>query len=617
MRWNSIRTKLITFMLIATIVPTVATMIISYSYTTDSLKKRAIQENHQLIFQGKTNLANFLENINRASLMVYTDFEFFRQLSRGYDDYTFESYSYITLQNIAASMRDIWQVYLYRNEVKRATLVIQNVPRRLHDEEPNGSALEYTRDGDGIGMQPTHLSQTYGFATSPYYFPSVQVFSLHRKIYRVPSKEEIGLLSIDVKLDALAAIIDQLYQRDKEHIYLLNDDGNVFYSDDRRLIGQRLHEGWYTSSHFQSNGNGHFEKDDAIFIHERIDTPIANWTLVKQIPKSYLLREANRAAVINMMLIALSLVVIIAATIIVSLRITKPISQLVRYINQVQTGNLRVDIQPVSNDEIGVVSKRFRNMMDMINNLILREYQLEIANKTNQLKALQAQINPHFMNNALQSIGTQALQLNAPHIYKLVTALAKMMRYSMYTDQSTATLHEEIEHVKAYLQLQAQRFENTFDAAYENEAATLNVLVPKMTLQPLVENYFKHGLDRGLTSGKLIVRSRFIDEPDGLIEITVEDNGRGMPLQHRIKLNEKLRELYPEQPGVSTTHVLSRNDFVTGEASSGIGLVNVLTRLKLFSGGNANMHVEAVEPQGTRIVIQMKVERDNNEGIDC
>ncbi|MCY9515567.1 cache domain-containing sensor histidine kinase [Paenibacillus apiarius] len=610
MRWNSIRTKLITFMLIATIVPTVATMVISYSYTTDSLKRRAIQENHQLIFQGKTNLANFLENINRASLTVYTDFEFFRQLSRGYDDYTFESYSYITLQNIAASMRDIWQVYLYRNEVKRATLVIQNVPRRLHEQEPNGPAVEYARDG--IGMQPTHLSQTYGFATSPYYFPSVQVFSLHRKIYRVPSKEEIGVLSIDVKVSALADIIDQLFQRDKEHIYLLNDEGDVFYAGDRRLIGQRLHEDWYAPSDFRNNGNGHFEKNDSIFIHERIETPIANWTLVKQIPQSYLLREANRAAVINMLLIALSLVVIIAATIIVSLRITKPISQLVRYINQVQTGNLRVDIQPVSNDEIGVVSKRFRNMMDMINNLILREYQLEIANKTNQLKALQAQINPHFINNALQSIGTQALQLNAPHIYKLVTALAKMMRYSMYTDQSIVTLREEIEHVKAYLQLQAQRFENTFEAAYENEAATLNVLVPKMTLQPLVENYFKHGLDRGLTSGKLIIRSRFIDEPDGLVELIVEDNGRGMPLQRRIELNEKLRELHPEQPGTSTTHALSRSHFVTGEASSGIGLVNVLIRLKLFSSGNADMRVEAAEPQGTRIVIHMKMERDES-----
>ncbi|MFW5436075.1 cache domain-containing sensor histidine kinase [Paenibacillus apiarius] len=610
MRWNSIRTKLITFMLIATIVPTVATMVISYSYTTDSLKRRAIQENHQLIFQGKTNLANFLENINRASLTVYTDFEFFRQLSRGYDDYTFESYSYITLQNIAASMRDIWQVYLYRNEVKRATLVIQNVPRRLHEQEPNGPAVEYARDG--IGMQPTHLSQTYGFATSPYYFPSVQVFSLHRKIYRVPSKEEIGVLSIDVKVSALADIIDQLFQRDKEHIYLLNDEGDVFYAGDRRLIGQRLHEDWYAPSDFRNNGNGHFEKNDSIFIHERIETPIANWTLVKQIPQSYLLREANRAAVINMLLIALSLVVIIAATIIVSLRITKPISQLVRYINQVQTGNLRVDIQPVSNDEIGVVSKRFRNMMDMINNLILREYQLEIANKTNQLKALQAQINPHFINNALQSIGTQALQLNAPHIYKLVTALAKMMRYSMYTDQSIVTLREEIEHVKAYLQLQAQRFENTFEAAYENEAATLNVLVPKMTLQPLVENYFKHGLDRGLTSGKLIIRSRFIDEPDGLVELIVEDNGRGMPLQRRIELNEKLRELHPEQPGTSTTHALSRSHFVTGEASSGIGLVNVLIRLKLFSSGNADMRVETAEPQGTRIVIHMKMERDES-----
>lgn len=125
MRWNSIRTKLILFMLIATIVPTVATMVVSYSYTTDSLKRRAIEENRQLMFQGKTNLGNLLDNLNRTSLAVYTDHEFFRQLELGYDDYTAEANTYVSLQNIAAAMGDIWQVYLYRSKQQRATLVIK------------------------------------------------------------------------------------------------------------------------------------------------------------------------------------------------------------------------------------------------------------------------------------------------------------------------------------------------------------------------------------------------------------------------------------------------------------------------------------------------------------
>ncbi|SYX87376.1 cache domain-containing sensor histidine kinase [Paenibacillus alvei] len=621
MRWNSIRTKLILFMLIATIVPTVATMIISYSYTTDSLEKRAIEQNHQLMFQGKTNLANFVDNLNRASLTIYTDYEFYRQLDRGYDDYTFDSYTYVTLQNMASSMNGIWQVYFYRTETKRASLVIQSVPRRIYDAKLYEDTARYAEDG--IQMQPTHLSHTYGFSSSPFFFPSVQVFTLHRPIYRIPANDRIGMLSVDVKLESLAQIVDQLYTQEQESIYLLDDSGHIFYADDRQIIGQQLEANWYNREQINKMESSHFEQDGAIFIHERVTTPLANWTLVKKIPKSYLLQEANQAAVINMLLIALSLIVIILATIIVSFRISKPIRQLVRYINQVQTGNLRVDIQPVSNDEIGVVLKRFRNMMDMINNLILREYQLELANKSNQLKALQAQINPHFMNNALQSIGTQALQHNAPHIYKLVTALGKMMRYSMYTDKSTATVQEELEHVKAYLQLQLQRFEDTFQAFFDIDERTLDNQVPKMTMQPLVENYFKHGIDRSVPSGQIAIRTRYIERTEqtqGMVivvpylQLIVEDNGRGMTLMRRIELNERLKEVHPEQLGTRTSHTLSRDEFVSDSSSgspSSIGLVNVLARLQLFTNGKSTMRVEEQEPQGTRIVIELELEREN------
>ncbi|MCY7484985.1 sensor histidine kinase [Paenibacillus alvei] len=624
MKWNSIRTKLILFMLIATIVPTVATMIISYSYTTDSLKKRAIEQNHQLMFQGKTNLANFIDNLNRASLTIYTDFEFYRQLDRGYDDYTFDSYTYITLQNIASSMNGIWQVYFYRTETKRASLVIQSIPRRIYDAKVHEDTARYTKDG--IQMQPTHLSHTYGFSSSPFFFPSVQVFTLHRPIYRIPSNERLGMLSVDVKLDSLAQIVDQLYVKEQESIYLLDDLGHVFYADDRQLIGQQLQDSWYDRDQFNKQESGHFEQDGAIFIHERVSTPLTNWTIVKKIPKSYLLQGANQAAIINIMLIALSLIVIIIATIIVSFRITRPVRQLVRYINQVQTGNLRVDIQPVSNDEIGVVLKRFRNMMDMINNLILREYQLELANKSNQLKALQAQINPHFMNNALQSIGTQALQHNAPHIYKLVTALGKMMRYSMYTDQSTATVQEEIDHVKAYLQLQAQRFENTFQAVFDIDERTLDIHLPKMTLQPLVENYFKHGIERSVPSGQLTIRCSCMQRTEQqqdeaevqYLQLVVEDNGRGMTLMRRIELNEKLQEVHPELLGTRTSHAISRDEFLSDNAagsSSSIGLVNVLARLQLFTDGRSTMKVEEKVPHGTRIVIEMGLERENEHEV--
>ncbi|GJM73851.1 hypothetical protein HMSSN036_60670 [Paenibacillus macerans] len=209
--------------------------------------------------------------------------------------------------------------------------------------------------------------------------------------------------------------------------------------------------------------------------------------LIKEIPKSYLLREANQAVTINLMLFGLALLVILTATILISIRVTAPIKRLSNYMSQVKTGNLNVDVLPAGNDEVGLLTERFRTMMDTINNLILREYKLELSSKNNQLRALQAQINPHFLNNTLQIIGTLALELKVPQIYTLISSLAKMMHYSMHSGDRIVTLKDELEHVKAYVELQKERFENRFAYRCEVAEPLLQVAMPKLILQPIME----------------------------------------------------------------------------------------------------------------------------------
>ncbi|MFD1909637.1 sensor histidine kinase [Paenibacillus rhizoplanae] len=218
---------------------------------------------------------------------------------------------------------------------------------------------------------------------------------------------------------------------------------------------------------------------------------------------------------------------IIVLTILVSFRITAPIKQLTRYMNQVQTGNLNIEIRPAGNDEIGVVTEHFRSMMDTINNLILREYRLELASRTNELRALQSQINPHFLNNTLQIIGTLALELKVPQIYGLLSALAKMMRYSMYNDEKVVTVQNEMDHVKAYIQLQKERFENKFSFRCEVEEPLLQALMPKMILQPIVENYFKHGFQLDRQDGYMEINVTGLT-PERM-EISIANNGLPIP----------------------------------------------------------------------------------------
>ncbi|MNI06538.1 Sensor histidine kinase YpdA [compost metagenome] len=591
MKWNSIRTKLIVFMLIASVVPIVATMFVTYYYTTSSLKERTTQEDANLLFQGQRNIAGLLEDLNRISSTIYSNSELFRLLEAGYEDVQSNSRIYAAMSYISTSIPDIYQVYLYENVNRKATLLTLNTPKRNYDILPFKDALD--KNNRSLFVQSTHMSHSYGFTEIQPKYPSEPVFTLHRRIERVPSSEVIGYLSIDVKYSALSDIVEQLYNKDQEQMYIIDSEGTIVYSDAIDKLGHTLDTSWYRN-HISNatDQKGSFEVDNNVFVYQRLQALGADWTLVKQVPVSYLNREANQAVGINLLLLAFSLIIIVIATILISIRITSPIKQLGKYMNEIQIGNLNVDIKPSSNDEIGAVMVRFRGMMDTINNLILQEYKLELSNKTNQLRALQAQINPHFLNNTLQIIGTLALELNVPRIYALLTALAKMMHYSMNNEDKIVTLRDELNHVKAYIELQKERFENRFDFRYDVEESLLDTPMPKMILQPIIENYFKHGINRTKNDGLITIHANM--RKDNEVELIIENNGATIP-------EYKLGQLQAELDNPINPSVTRPGDAEKDAERLTIGLTNVLARLQLVCGENASLTIANLEPEGVMI----------------
>lgn len=402
-------------------------------------------------------------------------------------------------------------------------------------------------------------------------------------------------MSIDFDLEVISSICEELYTQGQEELYILDEKGTIIYSADTASLGHVLNEQWVQHLISQSANSGSFEfkskQFSGVHIYERMTAPYMNWTLVKRIPYESLYKNARELTIINAMIFSLFLIVVITATLYISFRFTAPIRNLLGYISKIQIGNMNVDIQVTSNDEIGILARRFRLMMQTINNLIMSEYKLDIANKTNQLKALQAQINPHFLYNALQSIGTLALQHGAPKIYQLLSALAKMMRYSMNTNESIVTMQQELNHVKAYLQLQLQRFENELTVRYDIEESTESLQIPKMLLQPLVENYFKHGFDHRNPHSQLIVSSTWTGDGKH-VKLVIEDNGRGMPQEQFDALLVQLKQ---------------NLDPFDNEQASHIGLYNVKSRLQLYFNGEADMRLEQPEQGGFRITLLFPV----------
>ncbi|WP_405080138.1 sensor histidine kinase [Paenibacillus chitinolyticus] len=653
MNKSSIRTRLILLMLAATVIPIVISMIVTYFYTTRSVGTKLIQENANLIYQGKTNVQAYMDTLNRNSLSLYNDPGILLMLRRNVHDYTNEAQTYTLLQNMTHSVDGIYQIYFYMAKARRSTLLIGDIPKRGYDTD--NFSEPYTTGNPSSVVEPTHMSSIYGLGQSPPYYDPRPVITLHRAIYNVPTTEWLGTLSIDIKLEAIQDIADQLFNKQHERLYLLDQSGMVVYSGDSALIGKPLSDDWTGPILESKEARGQLELNKSVYLYEKMDTPYMKWTLVKEIPHSYLYEGARSLTQINIIIAAVSLLLVIAATLFVTIRITAPIKKLIGTINQIQAGNLTARVDGEGQDEIGILVRRFRTMMETINNLILREYRLNIANKTNQLKALQAQINPHFMNNALQSIGTLALQHNVPRIYSLINSLAKMMRYSMNTNQEAVPLSMEIGHVKAYLALQEERFEGKFRTDFELDEAALGIEVPKMIVQPLVENYFKHGFDPKLGPGHLTVRVRL--EPGGergpdevplkpgggagpgglgaengpaagadaalrnapesrpdedsaaadvspasgglrarpVLFVEVEDNGRGIP-------EDKLTEL---QAGLAVMREETGMD-----EEGGIGIGNVRTRLRLYFDPQASLTLENTDPHGVRITMRIPLGED-------
>ncbi|MNJ50389.1 Sensor histidine kinase YehU [compost metagenome] len=192
-----------------------------------------------------------------------------------------------------------------------------------------------------------------------------------------------------------------------------------------------------------------------------------------------------------------------------------------------------------------------------------------------------------------------------PRIYALLSALAKMMHYSMHNDDKTVTLRDELEHVKAYIELQKERFENRFQFRYDVDDSLLGLPMPKMILQPIVENYFKHGLDRLASDGELTLFAKRLRE--GQVEIVVQNNGAQIP---EFRLNQLQREL-SDLSSSGINHPVDAGDEANRPS---IGLANVLARLQLVSRDNTALTISNLDPIGVQITLiipdQDRVERE-------
>ncbi len=308
-----------------------------------------------------------------------------------------------------------------------------------------------------------------------------------------------------------------------------------------------------------------------------VDT--CSWNVTLERPNKIVFASVRRMGHVIMAILVFCIVIIFSITKLFTSFFEQKISALHYYLQRIKEGHLDYHIHDDSTDELGDLTNNLQAMIDEINRLIREDYQTKIELKETQFKALQAQINPHFLYNCLSLINNKALMNDQPEISQMSQLLSVFYRTTLNKGKSETLLQNEIKNVTSYIDIQRLLHDNSFDVLYQIDPNLPEIKVPNLLLQPLVENSIIHGILPNKTKrGQLFVT---VTKVMGQIYFTIMDNGVGIP-------TEKLSTLL-------TTD------------SSGYGLKNVHERLILAYGEGSGLTINSIPRQSTMITFKIPI----------
>ncbi len=531
------------------------------------------------------DIYSLVKDIENGIIDIYNEKEFLKDLRSQTNIYEMREKYYREAYNIAQTnfetSNGVVALYLYNidheiiSTYRRAVTPRHNYPEDIY-ESPGSYNEEVTRnyvESDDTSM-----------LISSYYNKSRKkdILRFVLKLYNNSNvQDKIGYVVCDVDSKAIRAVMEK-YNTDEEAFMWLQPTG------DRPIVSfgklEQKDESSYKNLQEEIRRGKEqvgimLESENRVFF--QVGQSRYNLGAYSIMPQS-LLWQNQKVLTKNLVTIAALMLLAVVIGYFTSKYLTKPLEKMTQTMKEIKEGNTKLRIEEVQRDEIGELAKSFNEMLDKIETLISKEYETQLLLHQAEYNALQAQINPHFLYNTLDTMSSIADIQGCQQVGALCQSLSNIFRYSLDIKHPFSTVAKEIVHLKNYIYVMNVRMQDNIEYHFEIEDSVLKETIPRISIQPIVENALNHGLRNMRGKKQVEICARSLEQDT---EIIVKDNGIGMP-------QEKIDTLLKD---TDTVHIRGKS----------IGLNNINMRMKMLYGEQYGIQIESKINVGTTVTLRV------------
>lgn len=466
---------------------------------------------------------------------------------------------------------------------------VMRPPEAVTDAEKLQKWHESNFDKDSRKMQLISAHSIDYYAGVKYEDFAVSRNIMNTKTIQSADEEILGTLYIDISSKYLEEIINETKLEEGSKVYIVDKERKEFAYNPYRKDEMEQTEDIRQNIKYMDLNYQYIKSGDNYFIYSEV--PGTSWMIIEEIPIFNLENSYRKIRNMTLLVIGCSVLLLVFIYYFYSKKTNQPILDLKEAMECIQRGNLDTRVQIVSNDEIGFLAKGLNSMTEKLQSHIQKVYIAEIRQRDAEIEALKTQIQPHYLYNTLDVIRMTAITKDDAETAEMIDGLSGQLKYLMGRAKDMVTLQAEIDSVRNYFKIIKIRYENKIMLEVDVPEELMKLEVPQLILQPVVENAVKHGLrpkDEG--EGVVAIQGRC---SDGFLEITVMDNGVGMPAE-RLDYVQKMLDSKE-----TVKHPKSKR--------ASIGIKNVYDRIKLIFGEEYNMEISSFEGIGTIVKYKLPV----------